>query len=183
MRGMKVTRLEIPEVLLIEPDVFEDGRGFFFESYHARRFAEHGIPDAFVQDNHSRSAKGVLRGLHFQTAPHEQAKLVRVVRGEVFDVAVDLRPGSPTRGRHVSVRLDGCSQRMLYIPAGFAHGFLSLEDGTDFVYKCTDFYSRPHDTGILWSDPDLAIAWPDPGVPILVSEKDRLFPRLKDLRR
>ena len=173
----RFTPLQLPEVILIEPRVFTDDRGFFLETYKASEFAEHGIPEAFVQDNHSRSVKHVLRGLHYQNPPKAQGKLVRVVRGAIFDVAVDIRPSSPTFGEWVAEVLSDENQRMLYIPPGFAHGFLVLSDVADVVYKVTTEYAPELDRGILWSDPTLAIAWPLQGPPIL-SAKDAALPRL-----
>ena len=178
---MKITRLEIPDVLLIEPKVFGDSRGFFYESYRKDAFSELGIEVDFVQDNHSRSAKGVLRGLHFQRSPRQQAKLVRVVRGEVLDVAVDIRKGSPTFGRSVAVNLSEENRRMLFIPEGFAHGFCVLKDDTEFLYKCSEIYSPEHEGGLLWSDPALKIEWPRLDCDYILSDKDRAYPLLKDL--
>ena len=177
---MRVISTELPGVLIIEPRVFEDQRGFFFESYNTREFAQHGICDVFVQDNHSRSVRHTVRGLHYQ-APPGQAKLVRVVYGEVFDVAVDVRWGSPTFGRWVSVILSAENKRQLYIPAGFAHGFCVLSESADFVYKVTSYYSPPDERGITWDDPDLAIPWPT-AEPIL-SERDKHHPRLAEAPR
>ena len=167
---MNLIRTDIPDVLLIEPQVFGDDRGFFFESYNKKIMAEVGIPDEFVQDNHSRSARGVLRGLHYQIR-RPQGKLVRVVAGEVFDVAVDLRKGSPTLGKWVGFNLSGENKRMAWIPAGFAHGFLVLSESADFLYKTTDYWVPEFERCILWDDPDLAIEWPLCGKPVL-SGKD-----------
>jgi dTDP-4-dehydrorhamnose 3,5-epimerase len=178
---MKFTALCIPDVILVEPRVFEDSRGFFYESYNLQRFRENGISTEFVQDNHSRSARGVLRGLHFQKEPHAQGKLVRAVKGAIFDVAVDIRPGSPTYGCWVGEQLDSENRRMLYIPAGFAHGFCSLADNTEVLYKATDFYSAPDESGLIWNDPEVKITWPDLGMPFVLSSKDLINPRLKDL--
>jgi dTDP-4-dehydrorhamnose 3,5-epimerase len=162
----------LPEVKIIEPRAIGDARGFFLESWNARAFAEAGIDADFVQDNHSRSARGVLRGLHYQVA-QPQGKLVRVVAGSAFDIAVDIRRSSPRFGQWAGVELSAANMRMLWIPPGFAHGFLALEDGTDFLYKCTDYYAPEHDRTILWSDPALAIAWPLDAVgEPLVSPKD-----------
>jgi len=172
-------KMEIPDVILIEPEVFGDERGFFMETYKDTDFAEFGIKKRFVQDNHSRSAaKGVLRGLHFQQRPMVQAKLVRVVRGSVFDVAVDIRKKSPTYGKWVSATLSAKNKAMLYIPEGFAHGFCTLEEGTEVVYKCTNVYSAEHDRGVRWDDPAINIAWPvkDP----VLSGKDRALPLLAE---
>lgn len=169
---MKAIPTSIPEVMVFEPRVFGDERGFFFESFNRRAFEEAaGTPADFVQDNHSRSIRGVLRGLHYQLPPKAQGKLVRVVQGEVFDVAVDIRRGSRTFGRWVSAILSAENRRQLWIPPGFAHGFLTLSDAAEFLYKTTDYYSPAHERCILWSDSDLAIAWPLHGAPI-VSAKD-----------
>ncbi|HSD55459.1 MAG TPA: dTDP-4-dehydrorhamnose 3,5-epimerase [Burkholderiales bacterium] len=175
---MIVTPTEIPDVLLLEPKVFGDSRGFFFESWNARAFAEAGIPATFVQDNHSRSPRGVLRGLHYQIV-QPQGKLVRVVAGEVFDIAVDLRRASPTFGRWVGERLSGENRRMLWIPPGFGHGFLALSESADFLYKTTDYYAPEHERVIAWNDPDLAIAWPLEGAPTL-SARDVAGARFRD---
>lgn len=165
---------------MIEPQVFGDDRGFFFESYREEEFVRHGVSARFVQDNHSKSARGVLRGLHFQVEPMAQAKLVRVTRGEVFDVVVDLRKSSKTLGQSYSVTLTADNKKMLYIPEGFAHGFLSLQDGTEFLYKVSKPYSPAHERGILWSDPKIAISWPKMDTPYALSEKDQRFPRFED---
>lgn len=157
---MKITPTAIPEVLLIEPDVHGDARGFFMESWHARKYAEQGLDVAFVQDNHSRSRRGVLRGLHYQLEV-PQGKLVRVTAGRVFDVAVDIRRGSPSFGRWVGYELSGENFRQLYVPPGFAHGFCVLSESADFLYKCTDFYAPETEYGIRWDDPDIGIDWPD----------------------
>lgn len=174
---MKVSATALPEVLLIEPDVFPDARGFFMESFHARKYAEHGIPESFVQDNHSRSTRGVLRGLHYQL-DRPQGKLVHVVSGEVFDVAVDIRRGSPRFGEWVGVTLSGENHRQLYVPPGFAHGFCVLSETVDFLYKCTDFYRPDDEYGIAWNDPAIDIDWPD--MDYLLSDKDRALPLLRD---
>jgi dTDP-4-dehydrorhamnose 3,5-epimerase len=163
----------IPDVLILEPKVFGDARGFFFESFNQADFqTATGLDVSFVQDNHSRSAKGVLRGLHYQLPPKAQGKLVRVVRGAVFDVAVDIRQGSPTFGQWVGVELSEDNHRQFWIPPGFAHGFVTLTDTADFLYKTTDDYSPPHDRGIAWNDPAIGIQWPDVGVAPLLSGKD-----------
>jgi len=175
---LKVEPCDIQDVKLVRPDVIEDARGFFVETWHERKFAEQGLDVRFVQDNHSKSRGGTLRGLHFQH-PHGQGKLVRVVAGEVFDVAVDVRRGSPTFGKWLGRVLSAANRLSLYIPPGFAHGFCVLSESAEFVYKCTDFYYREHDRGILWNDPDLAIRWPVQQ-PIL-SDKDRRLPRLAEL--
>lgn len=169
---MNIVPTALPEVLIIEPKVFGDDRGYFFESFNARNFAEAtGIDAAFVQDNQSGSVAGVLRGLHYQIR-HPQGKLVRVVAGEVFDVAVDLRRASPTFGRAVGVRLSEANRRMLWIPPGFAHGFLVLSEWVDFLYKATDYYHPEHDRTLRWDDPALAIDWPLDGLEPTVSAKD-----------
>jgi dTDP-4-dehydrorhamnose 3,5-epimerase len=179
---LKFTPTNLPEVLLIEPRVSRDERGFFVENYRKDLFASKGVRVDFVQDNHTLSKKGALRGLHFQIAPKEQAKLVRVVRGEVFDVAVDLRKGSKTFGQHASQLLSGENQKMLFVPAGFAHGYLTLSDEAEFLYKVSDYYSPEHERGLLWNDPALGIRWPKTGAPYLLSEKDKKASLLKDLK-
>lgn len=158
---MNVVDTAIPDVKIIEPRVFGDDRGFFMETWNSKAFAEAGLDLAFVQDNQSRSVRGVLRGLHYQ-ARQPQGKLVRVTRGAVYDVAVDLRRSSPNFGRWVGVELSAVNKRMFWVPPGFAHGFLSLQDGTEFLYKCTDFYAPEHERSLLWSDPDIGIDWPLP---------------------
>jgi dTDP-4-dehydrorhamnose 3,5-epimerase len=163
---MRVVPTAIPDVLEIEPRVFEDARGCFFESWNRRAFAEAGIVADFVQDNHSRSVRGVLRGLHYQIE-HAQGKLVRVVAGEVYDVAVDLRRSSPTFGRHVALHLSAANRRMLFIPPGFAHGFLVVSDAAEFLYKTTDYWYPAHERTLLWNDPALGIAWPLDGAPTI----------------
>ena len=177
---MKFTSTVIPDVLLIEPEVRADSRGFFLESYRKEEFERHGIHGEFVQDNHSASVKGVLRGLHYQTAPKAQAKLVRVIRGEVFDVAVDIRPGSPTFGRHVSQILSAENKKILYVPAGFAHGYLTLSDEAEFLYKVSEVYSPAHERGIRWDDPDIRVPWMKLDLPYSLSDKDKKFPSLKE---
>jgi len=175
---MRVERTAIPDVLVIEPKVFGDQRGFFLESYNRRALErEAGIKLEFVQDNHSGSAKGVLRGLHYQVR-QTQGKLVRVIAGAIFDVAVDIRRNSPTFGKWASVELSADNRRMVWIPPGFAHGFLSLSDGTEVLYKATDYYAPEHERCLLWNDADIAIDWPLHGAP-LVSEKDALGVPLK----
>ncbi len=178
---MKFIPAQIPDVVLIEPRVHEDRRGFFLEFYNKDLFQKNGIGVHFVQDNHSTSEKGVVRGLHFQIAPRMQAKLVKVIRGSAFDVVVDIRKGSPTFGKYVSHILSAENKKMLYVPAGFAHGFCALEDGTEFLYKVSDFYSARHERGIIWNDPAIAIPWPKLDVDTVLSEKDKHYPRLKDL--
>lgn len=175
---MKVITTEIPGVLILEPKVFGDERGFFLETFHAKRYADAGIPGPFVQDNYSRSVKGTLRGLHFQE-PQPQGKLVQVVAGAVYDVAVDIRKGSPTFGKFVGVELSSENKRQFWVPPGFAHGFYVLSESADFQYKVTSLYAPEHDRGIAWNDPDLAIPWPLSGTPKL-SAKDSAAPRLKD---
>ena len=175
---MKVTPASIPDVLLIEPKVFGDERGFFFESFNQRTFNEAtGLDVHFVQDNHSKSAKNVLRGLHYQLPPKAQGKLVRVIAGEVFDVAVDIREDSPTFGQSVGEVLSAENKHQLWIPPGFAHGFLVLSESAEFLYKTTDYYSPEHERGILWNDPQLAISWPLAGTPLLAA-KDAQSPTL-----
>ena len=170
---MKVTRTEIAGVLVIEPKVFGDARGFFLESFNQQAFNDAvGADVQFVQDNHSRSARGVLRGLHFQRPPHAQGKLVRVTQGNVFDVAVDIRKDSPTFGRWVGVELSGENHRQMWVPPGLAHGFLVLSESADFLYKTTDYYAPQAEGCIRWDDPAMGIEWPDTGMPILVSAKD-----------
>ena len=156
---MRVTPTEIPDVLIVEPRVFGDARGFFVESWNRRTLAGLGLDVEFVQDNHSRSAKGVLRGLHYQIR-HAQGKLVRVVAGEVYDVAVDLRRSSPTFGRHVAITLSADNAKMLWVPPGFAHGFCVTSESADFLYKTTDYWHAEHERTLLWNDPALGIAWP-----------------------
>jgi len=172
---MNTTPTAIPDVLLIEPQVFGDARGFFYESFNQQAFhAATGTDVHFVQDNHSRSARGVLRGLHYQLPPHAQGKLVRVVRGSVWDVAVDVRRGSPTFGRWVGEELSEDNQRQLWIPPGLAHGFLVLSETADFLYKTTACYAPAAERCIAWNDATLAIAWPDLGTAPLLSAKDAL---------
>jgi dTDP-4-dehydrorhamnose 3,5-epimerase len=175
---MVVTATAIPDVLLIEPKVFGDERGYFFESFNARSFAHAtGLNPAFVQDNHSRSAQNVLRGLHYQLPPKAQGKLVLVVQGSVFDVAVDLRQHSASFGRWVGHHLSAENRQQLWIPPGFAHGFLVLSESADFLYKTTDYYSPEHERNLLWNDPDIGIDWPLDGPPIL-ARKDAAAPPL-----
>jgi len=172
---MRVIPLAIPDVLLLEPKTFGDSRGFFYESFNQQAFAQAtGVNCSFVQDNHSRSSKGVLRGLHYQIAPKAQGKLVRVVRGAVWDVAVDIRPQSPTFGQWAGVELTEDNHHQLWIPPGLAHGFLVLSDVADFLYKTTDYYSPAHERCIRWDDAQLGIAWPDVGVPLQLSAKDQV---------
>jgi dTDP-4-dehydrorhamnose 3,5-epimerase len=166
---MKVTPTALPGVLVIEPRVFSDDRGFFFESWNARALAEAGIEATFVQDNHSRSRRGVLRGLHYQIQ-HPQGKLVRTVIGAAFDVVVDLRRSSPTFGRAVGLSLSADNRKMLWVPPGFAHGFLALSETVDFLYKTTDYWHPQHERTLLWNDPALGVDWPLDGAPILTAK-------------
>jgi dTDP-4-dehydrorhamnose 3,5-epimerase len=180
---MKATRLAIPEVVLIEPKVFGDARGFFFESFNQKAFNEAtGTHHAFVQDNHSRSSRGVLRGLHYQIQ-QAQGKLVRVARGAVFDVAVDIRRSSPTFGQWVGVELSEDNQHQLWVPPGFAHGFVVLSESADFLYKTTDYYAPQHERSIAWNDPSIGISWPAlaQGQQPLLSAKDSAAPLLASL--
>ena len=170
---MKLTETYIPGLFLIEPDVFQDKRGCFFESFSARKFADlTGLNVDFVQDNESHSGYGTVRGLHMQTGIHAQAKLVRVVSGRVLDVAVDLREGSPTFGRHFSVELSGENFLQMFIPKGFAHGFAVLSESAVFQYKCDEYYAPESESALLWNDPDLAIDWKLPSSDVIVSDKD-----------
>lgn len=172
----------VPGPVLVTPRRFGDHRGFFLETYSARDFAALGIPDVFVQDNHSLSAKpGTVRGLHFQLPPHAQAKLVRVLRGAILDIAVDIRRSSPSFGQHVAVELTAENAQQLFIPAGFAHGFCTLSPDTEVAYKVTDLYAPECDRGIAWNDPDLALPWPFDATAVQLSDKDRRAPRLRDL--
>ena len=175
---MKIEKTEINDLLIIKPAVFEDERGYFFESYNRDKFLANGIDVTFVQDNESRSMKNVLRGLHFQKPPFAQGKLVRVMHGSVLDVAVDLRCESPTYGKWASIVLSDKNKWMYWVPPGFAHGFATLEDDTIFFYKCTNVYSKVSEGSILWNDPDLDIKWGiiDP----MISEKDKVSPKFKD---
>lgn len=171
---MKIIETNVPDLLIVEPKVFQDERGYFFEAHNQKKLKESGLELTFVQDNESKSQKGVLRGLHFQKPPYAQGKLVRVIKGAVLDVAVDIRKGSPTFGRHHAVEITEENKKMFWIPPGFAHGFVTLEDETIFFYKCTNYYNKESEGSILWNDPDLNIDW---GVqnPVL-SEKDRQAP-------
>ena len=178
---MKLTQTDIPDVVIIEPSIFSDERGWFMESFNEQRFHNEltklglSIPNAFVQDNHSCSNKGVLRGLHYQTAPHAQGKLVRVTQGSAFDVAVDIRKDSATFGKWVGVELSDKNHKQLWIPAGFAHGFIALEDNTHFLYKTTNYYSKECERSIIWDDKDLDIHWP-------ISQNSKLSISQKDLK-
>lgn len=181
MGNFNFIETKIKDLYIIEPKVFGDNRGYFLESYNKKAFEEAGLTMEFVQDNESKSKKGVLRGLHFQIK-HTQGKLVRVTKGEVWDVAVDLRKGSPTYGQWEGVYLSEENKRQFYVPEGFAHGFLVLSEEAIFNYKCTDFYAPEYDSGLLWNDKDVAIEWPLDGIgEILLSEKDKVQKTLKDL--
>lgn len=177
---MNIIPTEIPDVLIIEPRVFGDERGFFMETWNTSAFADAGLDLTFVQDNHSRSQKGVLRGMHFQM-PGPQGKLVRVTQGAVFDVAVDLRKSSPTFGKWVGVELSAQNKRMFWVPEGFAHGFLTLEDDTDFLYKCTASYAPQNEHSLAWDDPAVGIEWPLAGIKPIISDKDARGLCLADL--
>jgi dTDP-4-dehydrorhamnose 3,5-epimerase len=182
MSAFEVVSTEIPDVKIVTPKKFGDHRGFFSEVYNARAFREAGIDLDFVQDNHSLSATvGTLRGLHFQSEPFAQDKLVRVPSGKILDVAVDIRRSSPTYGRHVAIELSAQNWRQLLVPVGFAHGFVTLEPDTEVMYKVTNYYSAPNDLGLAWDDPDLGIDWPFPPGEVVLSDKDRKHPRLRDL--
>lgn len=177
--SVEIRPLDIAGVMLITPQRFGDHRGFFSEVFNRQVLAAAGVDIDFVQDNHSHSAeKGTVRGLHFQSPPFAQDKLVRVVRGSIFDVAVDLRRGSPTYGRHVSATLSARAWNQILVPIGFAHGFMTLEPDTEVIYKVSNYYAPNHDHAIIWNDPDLAIAWPLPESAAILSEKDRKQPRL-----
>lgn len=178
---MNIVDTAISGVKVITPDVFRDGRGYFSESYNAERYKAAGIESDFVQDSESFSSKGVVRGLHWQAGLHAQAKLVRVIRGAVWDVAVDIRKGSPTFGKHIGQRLDAISATQVFIPRGFAHGFIVLEDDTVFSYKCDNFYCPSAECGLRFDDPALGIIWPDLGMPLTLSPKDRTHPLLSEI--
>lgn len=181
MGNFNFIQTKIPDLYIIEPKVFGDDRGYFMESYSQKDFADAGLTMTFVQDNESKSRKGVLRGLHFQTK-HTQGKLVRVIQGEVWDVAVDLRKGSPTYGQWEGVYLSAENKRQLYVPEGFAHGFVVTSEEAVFNYKCTDFYAPEYDSGLLWNDPDVGIEWPLEGLgDILLSGKDKKQKTFKEL--
>ncbi|TAK93829.1 MAG: dTDP-4-dehydrorhamnose 3,5-epimerase [Aquabacterium sp.] len=183
---MKLIPTRIPDVVIVEPAVFGDDRGWFMESFNQVRFeaelSKLGLPAPrpFVQDNHSCSKAGVLRGLHFQRQPHAQGKLVRVVKGAAFDVAVDIRKGSPTYGQWAGVELNADNKRQLWVPEGFAHGFLTLQDDTHFLYKTTDFYAKDCEGAIRWDDPDIGIEWPLQGLEVTLAPKDTQAPYLRD---
>ncbi|WP_058953388.1 dTDP-4-dehydrorhamnose 3,5-epimerase [Clostridium tyrobutyricum] len=181
MGNFKFVNTEIKGVYIVETKVFGDNRGYFMETYNYNDFKEAGLDMEFVQDNQSKSTKGVLRGLHFQKK-HSQGKLVRVTKGKVFDVGVDLRDGSETYGKWVGVVLSEENKKQFYLPKGFAHGFVVLSDEAEFCYKCTDFYHPEDEGGLIWNDPDIGIKWPLDGIDnIIFSDKDKLWPRLKDL--
>ena len=177
---MKITKTNIEGLIIIEPDVFQDSRGAFFESWNKKSFEEIGINENFVQDNQSFSSKGVLRGLHFQNPPFAQAKLVSVIKGSVLDVAVDLRSNSTTYGMHYSVELNQNNHKLFFIPKGFAHGFVALEDDTIFSYKCSNFYNKDSEESLLWNDKDLAISWPIDNP--IVSDKDAMAKSFNDFK-
>ena len=179
---MEVVETNIEGVIIIEPRIFKDDRGYFFESFSQREFEEKVCKTTFVQDNESKSSYGVLRGLHFQKPPFAQSKLVRVIKGAVLDVAVDIRKGSPTFGQYVSVELTGDNHRQFFIPRGFAHGFSVLSEEVIFQYKCDNFYSPQSEGAIAWNDPDLNIDWRIPAEKVVLSEKDSKHPKLKDLQ-
>ena len=177
----KFSKTEIAGILVIEAKAFHDDRGFFMESYNLKDFAANGLNLKFVQDNHSLSKKGVLRGLHYQNHPSPMGKLVKVVKGRVFDVGVDIRKGSPTFGRWVGEVLSGENMKMIFFPPGTAHGFLCLEDDTHVIYKCTGLYSKENESAIIWNDPDVGIKWPldEVGGQAILSERDKVHPQLK----
>jgi len=178
---MKVIQTKLPGVIVFEPDIFGDARGYFFETFSSRRYEEAGLKLPFVQDNVSFSTKGVLRGLHYQN-PHTQGKLVQVLSGEVFDVAVDIRVGSPNFGQWFGEKLTAENHKQMYIPPGFAHGFCVISDTALFSYKCTDYYNQPAESGVIWNDSDINIAWPLTGQPVL-AKKDIAYTRLKDISK
>jgi dTDP-4-dehydrorhamnose 3,5-epimerase len=181
---MKIERLEIPDILLVTPTRHGDPRGFFSETFRADVFAAHGVEATFVQDNHAFSArKGVLRGLHFQIPPHAQGKLVRCIRGAILDVGVDIRIGSPSYGRHVAVELSAANWHQLWVPSGFAHGYVTLQDDCEVVYKTTCHYAPEYDRGIAWDDPALGIDWPLSADAVILSDRDKSHPRLANAER
>lgn len=177
---MKVTQTPIEGLLIIEPRLFPDDRGYFYESFNEKKFAEFGITEKFVQDNQSFSQKGTLRGLHGQANPFAQGKLVRVIQGRVLDVAVDIRKNSPTYGQHFSIELSGENHKQFWVPPGFLHGFVTLVDDTIFMYKVTNFYDKASEIGVVWNDPALAIGWGIDDREVLLSPKDELLPSFKD---
>lgn len=178
---MNVIKTDIEGLVIIEPRLFKDARGYFFESFSEREFAEKVAPVKFVQDNESRSSYGVLRGLHFQKPPYAQAKLVRVVKGRVLDVAVDLRKGAPTYGKYVAVELSEDNHLQFFLPRGFAHGFCVLSDEVVFQYKCDNYYAPQSEGAVIWNDPDLGIDWRIPQEDVVLSDKDRCHPAFKEL--
>jgi dTDP-4-dehydrorhamnose 3,5-epimerase len=177
---MKITTTKLEGLLILEPRIFPDDRGYFYESYNQQKYAAAGIPDTFVQDNQSFSQKGALRGLHGQANPFAQGKLVRVLQGSVLDVAVDIRKNSPTFGQHVTVELTGDNHLQFWVPPGFLHGFVTLEDDTIFTYKVTNFYDKASEIGVIWNDPTLAIGWGIDEKDALLSPKDEVLPAFKD---
>ncbi len=179
---MNFIKTEIDGVIIIEPKIFKDERGYFFESYNEAEFQKNGILNRFVQDNQSMSTKNVVRGLHMQKEPHAQAKLVRVLQGKVLDVAVDMRPNSPTFGKHVAVELSAENQRQLFIPRGFLHGFSVLSETAIFAYKCDNLYCKEAEFGIRYDDPEIGVNWRIPPEKVITSEKDRMANKLKDLK-
>jgi dTDP-4-dehydrorhamnose 3,5-epimerase len=179
---MRIERLAIPDIWLVTPAKHGDARGFFSETFRADEFAKHGMATSFIQDNHVRSTqKGVLRGLHFQTPPHAQGKLVRCMRGSILDVAVDIRTGSPSYGRHVAAELSADNWNQLWVPPGFAHGYLTLEDDCEVIYKVTDYYAPECDRGLAWDDPALGIEWGILAADVVLSDKDRKQPKLAEM--
>lgn len=180
-KNMKFIKTDIDGVVIIEPNVFQDARGYFFESYNASEFAENGIPNVFVQDNQSRSSYGVVRGLHCQLGEHAQAKLVRVLQGTVLDVAVDVRKNSPTFGKYVAVELSDENKRQLFIPRGFLHGFSVLSDVAVFAYKCDNLYCKSAEFGVRFDDPSIGVDWRVPADKIIVSDKDKIAKGLRDV--
>jgi dTDP-4-dehydrorhamnose 3,5-epimerase len=178
---MNVESLAIPDVKLVTPPRFQDPRGFFSETWNQGRFADAGIPGPFMQDNHAFSTdRGVLRGLHCQIGPNAQGKLVRVVRGSIWDVAVDVRRGSPTFGHHVGAVLSAANWQQLWVPVGFLHGYCTLEPDTEVIYKVTAGYDKPAERGVIWNDPDIGIQWPVPAAEVILSDKDKVLPGLAD---
>ena len=178
---MNIIKTAIPDILILEPRVIKDARGYFFESFSQKVFDEQASKTVFIQDNESKSVYGVIRGLHFQKEPFAQSKLVRVIKGSVLDVAVDIRKGSPTFGQHVAIELNEDNHYQLFIPHGFAHGFSVLSDEVIFSYKCDNYYAPDYEGALAWNDPDLAIDWKIPSENIILSEKDKAHPKLKDL--
>ena len=180
---MKITKTEIEGVVIIEPRIFEDARGYFFESFSEREFAEQVFDCHFVQDNEALSSYGVVRGLHFQLPPHSQSKLVRVVKGRILDIAVDIRKGSPTFGKHVAVELSAENHRQIFIPRGFAHGYSVLSEEAVVEYKCDNYYAPDSEGAIAWNDADLAIDWQIPAEKVILSEKDKQHPTLAECKQ